>query len=116
MKYLFPIALSVFLLSCRKCKHAPVLSLQDSSWQLHFKNNSTFTFYAEAMLYFRADDSVFDYRNFDTLKGRWRQDQNQVYMNFNNGDAYSGTIQTADSLSGTLTASGNNGDWYALKK
>lgn len=116
MKYFYIACFSLFLFSCKKCKHPAVSSLRETQWDLYFKNNSSFTFYAHSTLYFRGDDSIFNYRNFDTVSGTWNENSNHVSIDFNNGDRYSGTILSTDSISGTLSASGNQGIWYAKKK
>ena len=109
-------SLSLLLFSCKKkCTYIPV-SLSETHWDLYFKNNSSFTFYATSLLYFKANDSIYNYRNFDTVSGTWNVNQDIVYIDFVNGDKYSGNIISDDSINGTLTASGNSGVWYAEKK
>lgn len=107
------LAFTAFL-SCKKCND-DTIGLTGSRWNLFFKNNSTFTFYAEAELNFKTNSSVENYRNFDTLTGNWLLENNTISIAFNNGDQYNGILITSDSISGTLTASGNNGFWYATK-
>lgn len=110
----FILFLSIFI-SCKKCKENSI-SLTNSRWDLFFKNNSTFTFYAESELYFITSNSVLNYRNFDTLSGNWILDNNKLSIEFNNDDQYTSDYISQDSLSGTLKASGNNGVWYAKRK
>ncbi len=109
------IVVASLLFSCKKNCHS-VISLQETHWDLYFKNNSSFNFYATSDLYFKADKTAENYRNFDTVLGNWSQDNSAVSISFNTGDQYTGTIITNDSISGTLTASGNDGVWYAKKR
>ena len=117
MRYLLLIICSVALLGACKKKRTTIADYSGTHWRLHFKNNSTFTFFAESELYFKDASNVDNYRNFDTLFGTWAVDQdNTLSIQFNNGDRYTGTPAGTDSLSGTLTASGNNGLWNAGKQ
>ena len=117
MQRLF-ISLLVFTaLSCKKNTQEDAgLALGETNWNLHFKNNSTFNNYAESQLFFKADKNVQNYRNFDTISGTWKSTASNVTITFDNGDIYNGTAITSDSISGTLTASGNNGVWYATRR
>lgn len=106
----------ISLFSCKKESIETGYPLGGSSWTLYFKNNPTFTFYAESQLYFAADNKVINNRNADTLTGFWETKNNAVTIQFDNDDVYLGTIFTNDSIAGTLTASGNNGNWYAIRQ
>jgi hypothetical protein len=114
--YILPFLLIAF--SCKKkcADHTSTISLNETRWNLHYKNNTTFNFYAESELYFKQNQTVYNYRNFDTIAGNWNANARTVTLNFNNGDQFSGTAITSDSISGTLTAAGNNGVWYATRK
>ena len=87
-----------------------------TNWNLYFKNNNTFTFFAESELYFTSDTTVQNYRSSDTVSGRLKSTPTTVTINFEDGDVYNGTIITNDSISGTLSASGNSGVWYATRR
>ena len=113
-RYLLFFILSMFLFSCKK-KNS-IASLRETHWNLFYRNNNTFTFYALSEIYFKANDSVENERNFDTLRGAWTQSEDNMAIYFDNGDEYTGKLITNDSLAGTLTASGNHGDWYAKKQ
>lgn len=113
--YILPILFILF--SCKKnCDNNSPNSLSETKWNLYFKNNNTFDFFAESDLYFKENKTIENYRNFDTVYGNWVANENTLTINFNNGDKYIGTLITNDSISGTLTAAGNNGVWYATKK
>ncbi len=117
MQRIFIFFLAIGLFSCKKKTEVNNgFPLAETNWSLHFKNNSTFTFYAQSQLSFYADSSVKNYRSSDTISGRWRTKSNAVSINFANGDVYTGTVITDDSLSGILSASGNSGDWYATRR
>ena len=117
MKYVIIVSISMFFFSCKKCKdNFSVVSLPETKWDLYYKNNSTFTFYAKSLIYFKENKSIDNYRNFDTVTGNWEVNENIVSINFDSGDKYSGEVFTDDSISGTLTASGYNGVWYAKKR
>jgi hypothetical protein len=115
MKYLVLLLLATSILSCKK-KCASTISLADTQWDLYFKNNNTFNFFAKSLVRFNKNDSAYNYRNFDTIAGTWKQNNAFMEIDFANGDVYTGIIATSDSISGTLTASGNNGVWYAIKE
>jgi hypothetical protein len=115
MKPVLLLAASLLLFSCKKCDPVAA-SLNNTQWTLHYKNNSSFTFFAVSNLRFGGDASVLNYRNFDTVAGVWTQSEKVVSIQFDNGDAYSGSLVTDDSLSGTLTASASSGVWHAVKK
>ena len=113
--FLLPFVIAAF--SCKKKSDDNNLSvLNETHWKLYYKNNNTFSFYAASEIYFKENKSIDNYRNFDTLYGEWSENSNIVIIDFNNGDSYSGTLITNDSISGTLTATGSNGVWYATKK
>ena len=117
MQKLFFIFMILSVLSCKKKTQDDIgLPLGETNWALHFKNNSTFTYFAESYLYFKANKEVNNYRNADTVSGTWKSVSKNVTITFNNGDIYNGTAVTAESIAGTLTASGNNGTWYAIKQ
>ena len=117
MQRVFILFLVLSIFSCKKkAEDDNGLPLGETNWNLHFKNNSTFSFYAESKLYFLIDSSVKNYRSADTISGTWKSKANTVTISFNNGDIYTGSAITADSIYGTLTASGNNGVWYATKR
>ncbi|HOY41208.1 MAG TPA: hypothetical protein PK546_06260 [Chitinophagales bacterium] len=112
-------SLVIFInISCKKgcIEGEQGLPLENTNWNLYFKNNSTFTFFAESQLYFNANKEVVNYRSADTINGNWESSNSDVTLTFSNGDIYNGTAITSDSISGTLTASGNNGIWYATKR
>lgn len=107
--------LSVF--SCKKkTDNNTGFPFGGTNWNLHFKNNPTFSFFAESELYFDSDTSVQNYRNVDTVSGSWKSTPTTVTIDFYNGDVYNGTVITNDSISGTLSASGNSGVWYATRR
>lgn len=112
--------ISVFIfcaIACKKHTQEPSgLPLGETNWNLHFKNNNTFTFFAESHLYFKSSKDVENFRSVDTIAGTWKSAGHEVTITFNNGDIYTGTAITSDSISGTLSASGNNGVWYAIKR
>ncbi|MFN8238543.1 MAG: hypothetical protein U0T77_10270 [Chitinophagales bacterium] len=117
MRYLLFIFCTILLLSACKKKKTTVADFTGTHWRLHFKNNPTFSFFAESELFFKDATNVDNYRNFDTLYGTWAvDDDNNLSVKFDNGDLYTGTLITDDSLSGTLKASGNNGVWNARKQ
>ena len=102
--------------SCKKNCDSNANELNETHWNLYFKNNQTFNFYAESELYFIENKTIENYRNFYTIYGNWIVSGNTLSINFNNGDKYLGSLFTNDSISGTLTTVGNNGVWYATKK
>jgi hypothetical protein len=117
MRYVYLILCSVVLLGACKKKKIQVTDYTGTHWRLFFKNNPTFSFFAESKLYFKDEANVDNYRNFDTLYGQWVvDDDNTLTIHFTNGDQYIGTVISSDSLSGTLKASGNNGVWSAKKE
>jgi len=116
MRILIASLVLLSIISCKKEKKENGLLLSNSSWNLYFKHNSTFNFYAQSHLYFDSDKKVTNFRNADTLHGEWESKGNNLSIIFNNGDKYNGNAITPDSLSGTLIASGNNGVWYAIRK
>lgn len=116
MQKLFFTFLILSVLSCKKkTEDDNGLPLGETSWNLHFKNNSTFSFFAESNLYFKENKDVYNYRSADTISGTWKSTGNSVIITFDNGDIYNGAAVTSDSITGTLSASGNNGIWYATK-
>ncbi|HRH57844.1 MAG TPA: hypothetical protein PLS10_09335 [Chitinophagales bacterium] len=116
MQKLFIIFVILSVLSCKKkTEDITGLSLGETNWNLHFKNNNTFSFFAISHLYFKENKDVYNYRSADTISGKWKSSGSSVTITFNNGDIYNGSAVTSDSLTGTLTASGNNGVWYATK-
>ncbi len=116
MRVLFISVIILSLISCKKEKNAKGISLSNTNWELHFKNNSTFSFYAQSRLVFDGNNHVNNFRFSDTLSGTWNAVGDAVTLQFTNGDTYNGKAITADSLSGTLTAYGSSGLWYAIKK
>ncbi len=117
MQKLFILFLVLACFSCNKNVQEDLgLPLGETKWNLYFKNNSTFSFFAQSQLHFNSNKSVKNYRNFDSLTGTWKSKTDIVTINFDNGDIYNGTAITIDSISGILTASGNNGIWYAIKQ
>src|SRR4051812_15374352 len=120
MKKKYPIlffSILLLLFSCKKkCDNMNVISLSETNWDLYFKNNPAFTFFAKTHLYLKQDSTFDNYEAFDSTYGKWSQNNTDIKFNFDNGARYSGSIITADSLSGTLTVAGSNGVWYALKK
>lgn len=117
MRNLFILICILSIISCKKNKNNNLaFTLNETNWNLFFKTNTTFDFYAKSSLYFRQDNTVDNYRNFDTLSSTWTLDANTVAFNFSNGEKYIGTVITIDSIAGTLTSSGNNGVWYAIRK
>lgn len=117
MQRVFILFLVIGIFSCKK--KADVVNgypLSGTNWNLHFRNSPIFSFYAQSALSFNSDSSVQNFRSSDTVSGKWKTKSNDVTINFNNGDIYTGTVITDDSLAGTLTASGNNGDWYAIRR
>lgn len=115
MRKLFILPALLIVFSCKK-NCVDKAQLNETHWNLYFKNNNTFNFYAEAELYFKEDKSAINYRNFDTIYGDWITKENTVTINFKSGEKYTGNIITNDSISGTLTTAGNSGIWYATKK
>ncbi len=115
MRLLFMSIILLSLISCKKETTTTGISLSNTNWELHFKNNSTFSFYAQSRLIFDENNHVNNFRFSDTLTGVWNSEGNSVILQFSNGDIYKGKAITVDSLSGTLTASGNSGIWYAIK-
>lgn len=116
MRTLLASLVIVSVLSCKKETPDNGLAFSNTNWNLYFKHNSSFTFYAQSRLAFDANKGVTNFRFSDTLTGDWTSMGNAVTINFSNGDTYKGTAITADSLSGTLTASGSEGVWYATKQ
>jgi hypothetical protein len=119
MRKLFFLPLfAAILFSCKKHNddNTSSIILNDTRWNLHYKNNNTFSFFAESELFFKQNKNIDNYRNFDTISGNWSATNNTITINFNNGDKYTGTAISNDSISGTLTASGSNGTWYAVRK
>lgn len=117
MKKLIIPLLMLAALSCKKESADDTgLALGETNWELHFKNNSSFTFFAVSQLYFKANRDVDNYRSADSVSGTWKSKSNTVIISFDNGDVYTGTAITPDSISGALSASGNNGIWYALRR
>jgi uncharacterized protein (DUF2147 family) len=108
------LALSLF--SCKKKSIETGYALGETNWTLYFKNNSSFSFYAVSQLSFYTDYKVKNFRSADTILGTWKTKNNAVSINFESGDVYTGTIFSDDSISGSLTASGSNGDWYAIRQ
>ena len=106
----------ISFVACKKEKNATGISLSNTNWELHFKNNSTFSFYAQSRLVFDGNNHVNNFRFSDTPSGTWNAVGDAVTLQFTNGDTYNGKAITADSLSGTLTAYGSSGLWYAIKK
>lgn len=116
MRVLVISLLLLAMASCKKEKASQGLALNNTNWELHFKNNSTFSFYAQSRLIFDENKRVSNFRFSDTLVGAWISEENTVTLQFTNGDTYKGKAITSDSLSGTLTAYGSSGVWYAIKK
>ncbi len=117
MRNLFILFFVLITFSCIKHQNdnAASISLSETYWKLYYKNNTSFDFYAKSNLYFKQNNLVDNSRNFDTIPGTWSVNTNKVSINFNNGDKYTGTAITNDSMVGTLSASGNNGVWYATR-
>ena len=113
------LAITFLILSVLSCKKktddVAGLALGETNWNLYFKNNSTFSFFAESHLYFKENKDVINYRSADTVSGKWKSIGSSVKITFDNGDIYNGSAVNSDSISGTLTASGNSGIWYATK-
>lgn len=108
--------IAIATISCKKKKNEETsFSLKNTNWQLYYKSNNTFNFFALSHLSFKADYSVINYRNSDTLSGTWELDNSAVSVYYRNGDVYKGTLITTDSMSGTFTAFGSNGIWYAVR-
>ena len=116
MRKLYFLSLILMFFSCKKNCDNNANELNETHWNLYFKNNQTFNFFAESDLYFKENKSIENYRNFDTVYGSWNTSGNTLNINFNSGDKYVGSLITKDSISGTLTTAGNNGVWYATKK
>ncbi len=115
------VAFSIVILSCEKnnSNNTTVINqypLSGTNWDLYYKSNSTFTFYALSKIDFKSDSTCLNYRNFDTLVGTWRQNNASLNISFSNGDKYNGTFYSIDSITGTTVVTGNNGLWYANKK
>ncbi|HNM31641.1 MAG TPA: hypothetical protein PKM51_02730 [Chitinophagales bacterium] len=115
MRVLVISLLLLAMAACKKEKASQGLALNNTNWELHFKNNPSFSFFAKSQLVFDGNKRVSNFRFSDTLVGTWNTEGNAVTLQFTNGDTYKGKAITADSLSGTLTASGNSGVWYAIK-
>lgn len=117
MKKAFILFLTLSIFSCKKgcIEGEQAFQLNETKWDLFFKNNNTFSFYAKSEIYFKENKTIENYRNFDTIYGTWTSTENNLSINFNNGDKYIGSLITSDSISGTLTSAGNNGVWYATK-
>src|SRR4051812_24846354 len=98
MRHAF-IFIAVVLISCKKENNAATTSLRETHWNLFYKNNNTFTFFAQSEIYFKSNDSAENDRNFDTIRGSWSQSNASVNIHFNNGDAYTGKVITSDSIS-----------------
>mgnify|MGYP000849539508 FL=1 len=113
MKKLILVILIASNFSCKK----NCVDLNDTHWTLFYKHNSTFNYYAESDLYFKNDNSIENYRNFDTILGTWMSDKKKLKIQFNNDDEYEGTIVSSDSMAGTLILPhGDHGVWYAKRK
>ena len=117
MRKLFILSLLLAFFSCKKNEdnNAATIALSETHWNLHYKYNNTFNFFAVSNLYFKQNNTIDNYRNFDTISGAWSAIKDSVTLNFSNGEKYTGTAITDDSISGTLTAIGNTGVWYAVR-
>lgn len=104
-----------FLASCKEENEEADFPLGETNWQLYFKHNNTFSFFAESVLSFSDNNTVLNYRNADTVSGIWNTKGKTLTINFEDGDVYLGNIILDDSISGILSASNNNGIWYAVR-
>lgn len=112
MKNILLLIIVSTLFSCKKD-----INLSETHWTVYFKHNSTFNYYAVSEFYFKNNDSVYNYRNFDTIKGRWILNNKKLNIDFLNDDKYEGNVVSSDSISGALLLpSGDHGVWYAKRK
>lgn len=116
-KYPILLLFTVSFFSCKKnCAKINDENISETHWDLFYKYNSTFTFFAQSKLYFKSDNTVQNFRSADTTEGSWSQNNSAIELKFTNGEQLNGFLINTDSLSGTSKVAGNTGVWYAIKK
>ncbi len=112
MKNILLMLLFFTLFSCKKS-----VNLSETRWTLYYKNNPTFNFYAKSEIYLKSNNTIENYRNFDTIYGTWTHIKENVTFQFINDAKFEGNLIASDSMKGTLLLpSGDRGDWSAKRK